>query len=115
VASAFSVASLCTIVGVLCAFNGQAAADLHLPKGLTLNGLIAALASINRACLTAPVCSALMQEMWLYLASEAKRASSRSCLQDLNDYANASNNVVGSLRFLIQARGRRFVFFLSSY
>jgi len=115
VASILSVASFCGVVGVLLTFNGRAAADIHLPRYLTLNGLIAALATINRTCLTAPVCSAIMQEMWLYFASEAKRASSRSCLQDLSSYTEASSGAVGSIKFLAHARGRRYVFFLASH
>jgi len=115
VASVLSIASFCSIVGVLLTFNGRAAAEIHLPRYLTLNGLIAAIATINRACLTAPVCSAVMQEMWLYFASEAKKASSRSCLYDLSSYTEASSGAVGSLKFLAHARGRRYIFFLASY
>jgi len=108
-ASALSVVSLCSIVGILYMFDGRAAADVHLPRYLTLNGLIAAIATINRACLTTPVCSAMMQEMWLYFARESKRATSKSRLQDLDIFAEASNSVTGSIKFLAHARGRRYV------
>jgi len=109
VASALSITSFCAIVGILYKFNGRLAADLHLPRFLTLNGLVAAIATVNRACLTTPVCSAMMQEMWIYFSDEASRTPCRSRLQDLEIFTEASNSAIGSIKFLAHARGRRYV------
>lgn len=65
ISSALSVASFASIVAVLLAYDRCAVARLGMPIGLTLNGIVALLATVGRVCLCAPVCSALLQEMWL--------------------------------------------------
>ena len=106
-ATALSVLSLLCILKVLSIFEGRAATDVHLSRFLTMNGLLAAIATFNRACLTIPVSSAIMQEMWLFLDSESKKPSCASCLKDMERYANACTGTVGSLAFLAYARGSR--------
>lgn len=50
IASFLTVASLICLVLILETFDGRPVIDNGLPQPLTLNGLIAALATINRAC-----------------------------------------------------------------
>jgi hypothetical protein len=106
--SVLSITSLLCIVIVLRNYEGRLATDLHLPSSLTLNGLIAFVATINRACLLMPVCSAIMQEMWLYFAHEAKKPVCMSRLQDMELFANASHSSMGSVVFIIRTRGHRY-------
>jgi hypothetical protein len=107
-ASFLSIASFISIVVVLSIYDGVALTELNLPKSLTLNSVIAALATVNRACLMTPVCSALFQQMWLYLAKESKGERSPRCqLRDLELYADASTGAWGSLVFLCKARVSR--------
>ena len=107
-ASLVSVFTLGCIIGVLRKYNHSLVTDIDLPNYLTLNGLIAALATVNRACLNTPVCSALLQQMWLYLAAQSKsKDPSGSRLRDLELYTEASSGVWGSLVFLCHARVSR--------
>ncbi|CZR60656.1 uncharacterized protein PAC_10552 [Phialocephala subalpina] len=64
-ASGLSVITLMSMVVVLWINNGRGADDLGLPYSLTLNGLIAALATLNRVFLMVLVGSALSQAAWL--------------------------------------------------
>jgi len=106
-ASVLSAVSLACIVYILRTFRGRSATDVHLPKPLTLNGLLAVVATINKACLTVPVYSAMMQEMWIYFAAEAKAVVCKSRLQEMELYTNASIGTLGSLVFLVHTRGTR--------
>lgn len=107
-ASLVSIIMLGCIVALLVVYDHQLLTELRLPKYLTINGIIAALATINRACLNTPVCSALLQQMWLSLAQEGKaNKSSRSRLRDLELYTDASSGAWGSLVFLFKARSAR--------
>lgn len=108
IASIISVSTLGCIIGVLSHYNGSLLTEINLPEHLTLNGVIAALATVNRACLNTPVCSALLQQMWLYLANESEaKDSPASRLRDLELYTNASTGAWGSLVFLCKARVAR--------
>jgi hypothetical protein len=107
-ASFLSIASFVSIIVVLCAYDGVALTELDLPRSLTLNSVVAALATVNRACLMTPVCSALFQQMWLYLAKESEEEQSPRCrLRDLELYADASTGAWGSLVFLCKTRVSR--------
>lgn len=106
-ATALSISTFVAIVVVLRAYNGRSLTDLNLPRFLTLNGMIAALATLNRAFMVAPVASAITQELWLFYAAEARKASCSSRLEEMNRYDSASRSAWGSLTFLIYARGRR--------
>lgn len=99
----FSIASvflLAMIITILRLCDGSYPIGFHLFDLLTLNGLIALLATINKACLTAPVCSAMMQEMWLYFDSEASKENPTSRLWHMDLYHQASNSSWGSLMFI---------------
>jgi hypothetical protein len=107
-ASLLSIVALGCIIAVLRTYDGSPLIELDLPRYLTLNGILAALATVNRACLNTPVCSALLQQMWLYLAKESKvKGSPRSRLRDLDLYTDASTGAWGSLVFLCRARMSR--------
>lgn len=102
------VAFACTCIFLrIC--DGQVASAVHLPSPLTLNGLLALLSTINKACLMTPVASATMQEMWLYFAHEAGSQACQSQLQDVGLYANAASGALGSLRFILRIRRTRYV------
>jgi len=106
-ASVLSLALFASIVGLLRTYDGRLAADLQLTSSLTLNGLLALIATINRACLTAPVASAIMREMRLYIAQEGESEACKSRLNDLELFAHASNGVAGSILFMLHARRTR--------
>ena len=106
-ASTLSCASFLVIVWLLRMYDGRAVKELRLPQYLTLNGIIAAIATLNRAFLLMPIGSAFMQELWLYFADEAQKANCLSRLRDLEVFDNASRGVWGSLWLLFRFRGRR--------
>jgi hypothetical protein len=107
-ASIISVAALLSIVIVLRHYDGLGLNDLNLPHSLTLNGLIAAIASLNRSALLIPVGSAMSQEVWLWYSSAAHKDTCRSRFLDFELSDAASRGAWGSLVFLFVAR-RRFV------
>jgi hypothetical protein len=104
-ASIISVAALLSTVIVLRHYDGRGLNDLNLPNSLTLNGLIAAIATLNRGALMIPVGSAMSQEVWLWFSSAAHK-DTRFLDLELSD--GASRGAWGSLVFLFAAR-RRFV------
>ena len=91
-------------------YDGHDATALGLPYSLTLNGLIAAMATVNRAFLNAPLCSVIMQEMWIFFALEAERPASacRSRVIDIELFAKASTGAFGSLTFMARSRGTKY-------
>lgn len=105
-AAAFSIASLLAIVVVLQAYDNKPLADLKLPKYLTLNGLIAALATFDRVFLIVPVGSALSQEAWLWFVENGRSMNPRSRLPDLTLSDQASRGAWGSFLFIFYARRR---------
>jgi hypothetical protein len=107
-ASVVSVACLMCIFVVLYSYDGRALDDLNFPAGLTLNGILALIATINRVALMAPVGSALSQEAWLWFAPAAQQNVCHSTLADLERSNDASRGAWGSLKFLLCTR-RRYV------
>ena len=108
VASIISVASLLSTVIVLRHYDGLNVNDLNLPSSITLNGIIAVIATLNRVALMVPVGSAMSQEAWLWFSSVAHKDTCRSRFLDLDLSDAASRGAWGSLVFLFVAR-RRFV------
>lgn len=78
-------------VAVMKIFDSRTSASLHLPPQLTTNSLIAIMATLNRAFLTAPVASGIMQDMWLYLATRGSRSASQGYFGDLEPWSNAAS------------------------
>ena len=107
-ASIISVASFLSTVIVLRHYDGLGLNELNLPNSITLNGIIAVIASINRVALMAPVGSAMSQEVWLWFSSAAHKDNCRSRFIDLDISDAASRGAWGSLVFIFVAR-RRFV------
>jgi hypothetical protein len=105
-ASIISVASLLSTVIVLLHYDGLGLNDLNLPHSLTLNGIIAAIATINRVALMVPVASAMSQEVWLWFSSVAHKGTCRSRFLDLDISDAASRGAWGSLVFLFVTRRR---------
>lgn len=103
-ASAFSLISFASMIWLLYTFDGHGATTPRLPRPLTLNGLLALISTINKACLTAPMASATMQEMWLHFTSESSSNRRKSRLRDLDSYGQAALGHVGSLKFLLHVR-----------
>ena len=97
-ASSLAFASLISIIVVLGAYRGRDIQDVQLPRYLTLNGLIAILATISRAALMVPVGSVMSQECWLWLSN------SRGLLGDIEHFDIASRGAWGSVRLLFRAR-----------
>lgn len=107
IASAVSIASFASIVIVLLIYDRRAVAGLSMPSGLTLNGIIALLATVGRVSLCAPVCSGLLQEMWLFFARESRRSVPKSRLRDIELFFKASYGTLGSLEFLLHPSGSK--------
>jgi len=107
-ASILSIAALLSIVIVLRIYDGQSLNDLNLPYSLTLNGIIAVIATLNRVAFMVAVGSAMSQEAWLWVSPVNQRQNCRSRLGDIELSDAASRGVWGSLMFLFVAR-RRYV------
>lgn len=108
--STISLGCLVATVAVLRHYDGRGIQDLNLPYSLTLNGIVAAISTINRVALMVPVASALSQEAWLWFAPSrhAVTGPARGQLRDLELSDAASRGAWGSLIFLLKAR-RRYV------
>ncbi|KAK1995865.1 hypothetical protein LX36DRAFT_712817 [Colletotrichum falcatum] len=94
---AVSVASVAALAGVLSRFDGQPLP--RWPLGLTLNTLIAFLATLARASFIIPVSDSVSQLKWLWYR-DAPRP-----LRDFQDFDAASRGAWGSLQLLKTTRG----------
>ncbi|KAF2422356.1 hypothetical protein EJ08DRAFT_682680 [Tothia fuscella] len=109
IASILSIASLISIVALLRHHNGRGLGDVNLPKRLTLNGILAVISTLNRACLMVPVSAAMSQEAWLWFSAHDQNRHSSSRLGDLDLSDAASRGSRGSFIFLLSARGHRLL------
>lgn len=105
-ASSLSIIALVAIVIVLRVYNGRSIDNLNLPRYLTLNGLIALIATFDRMFLVIPIGSALSQEAWLWFAKNEGKMFPKSRLRDLNRSDSASRGAWGSLLFLFTSPQR---------
>jgi hypothetical protein len=103
-ASVISIASLISLVLVLRHYSGRGLQELDLPYSLTLNGIVAAISTVNRVALMVPVGAAMSQEAWLWFSRQ--KGVCRSQLADLEDSDAASRGAWGSFLFLCKARRR---------
>lgn len=101
-----SLISFASIIGLAKHFRGHGLQRTGLPAGLTLNSLIALLATISRAALLIPVASALFQEAFIWLYMDRQRPSRDGQLRDLEVSHEAAQGAVGSLKLLRQLRRR---------
>ena len=104
--SLVSILSFISTVIVAHVYNGKSSQNLGLPDGLSLNGLISILSTINRATLMVPVGSVMSQELWLWLSSKRRRKGHHAVLGDLEKSDAASRGAWGSLVFLLRPNGR---------
>ncbi|OHW93480.1 hypothetical protein CSPAE12_07918 [Colletotrichum incanum] len=91
-----SIASVAALAGVLSRFDGQPLPEW--PLGLTLNTLIAFLATLARAAFVIPVSESISQLKWLWYRQERP-------LKDFQDFDSASRGPWGSLQLLKTTRG----------
>lgn len=99
-ASLLSIIALIAIVIVLKVYEGRSIDNLNLPSYLTLNGLIALIATFDRIFLVIPIGSALSQDAWLWFAQNNQKNYPRSRLRDLSRSDAASRGAWGSLIFI---------------
>ena len=102
-ATAVSIVAMLAIAFVALHYRGQGVVTVSLPSRLTLNSLIALLATVARACLLVPVASTLSQEVWLALSEVG---STKTRLRDLNASEYASRGTWGSILLLGHIRRR---------
>jgi hypothetical protein len=94
-------------------YDGHSLNDLNLPYSLTLNGIVAVIATLNRVALMVSVGSAMSQEAWLWFSPVKQRQNCRSRLGDLELSDAASRGAWGSLVFLFVARRRYVLVYLT--
>ncbi|OHE92387.1 hypothetical protein CORC01_12314 [Colletotrichum orchidophilum] len=94
--SIISIASVAALAGVLSRFDGQRLPEW--PLGLTINALIAFLATLARAAFVIPVSESLSQLKWLWYRKERP-------LEDFQDFDSASRGPWGSIQLLKTTRG----------
>ncbi|KAK1484468.1 hypothetical protein CTAM01_12973 [Colletotrichum tamarilloi] len=94
--SIISIASVAALAGVLSRFDGQRLPEW--PLGLTLNTLIAFLATLARAAFVIPVSESLSQLKWLWYRKERP-------LKDFQDFDSASRGPWGSIQLLKTTKG----------
>ncbi|KAF6811683.1 hypothetical protein CPLU01_15061 [Colletotrichum plurivorum] len=94
---AVGVAALAALAGVLHRFDGETMPDW--PSGLTLNTIVALLATVCRAAFVIPVTEALAQAKWNWF-----REKPRS-LGDFEAFDQASRGPWGSLNLVRRTRG----------
>lgn len=98
VASLLSVGSFVAIAFLLLQSRGSPPDNDYLLPSLTLNGLVALLATIARAALMVPVASALSQDIWLAFSEK------RCQLRHFMSADAASRGAMGSFLFLLRPR-----------
>jgi hypothetical protein len=94
----FSLVCIGAIVGVLYLYDGHSLSDW--PLGISLNALVAFLATLCRAGFVVPVVEGLAQLKWNWFA-RGERA-----LSDVQVYENAARSPLGSARLLFSSKGR---------
>ncbi|MCJ1307443.1 hypothetical protein MMC25_001089 [Agyrium rufum] len=94
-----AAASIAGIIGVLAHFSGRALPEW--PLNITLNTLIALLATVANANLSPVVQSGLSQLKWI-------RFKDRAPLADMEAYDDASRGTWGALKLLVRLRGGFF-------
>lgn len=96
-ATVTAIASLATIIGVLVAYDGKSQ-DAWPSKVLTINGLVAILATFCRGAFMTSVASVLSQEKWNRFSESANR------LEDFALLDGASRGLWGSLQLFWKLR-----------
>ena len=92
-----AVASVGAIVGVLARHEGKALPSW--PHSITLNALIALLATVANASLALPLSSGLSQLKWIWFRTR------RAPLSDMELFDEASRGTMGAALLLVKLRG----------
>jgi len=92
-----ALAAVASIVGVLAHFDGRALPDW--PYDITLNALVALLATVANANLAIPLQSGLSQLKWI------RFKAGRAPLADMELFDEASRGTWGAIKLLAKARG----------
>lgn len=98
--SVLGVVFLAIIVVLLAKFDGKPIDGLSLPSGVTLNTVIAFLATICRTVSVIPIMEGISQLKWNWFASVQRP------VKDLLVFDQASRGPWGSLRMIVTIRGR---------
>jgi hypothetical protein len=93
IAAVTSLASLATIIGVLLAYDGKSQEE-WASDVLTINGLVAILATVCRGAFMTTVASVLSQEKWNRFSGSTNK------FEDFVIFDEASRGLLGSLRLL---------------
>ena len=92
-----SVGAIAGIIAILAHFNGRASPDW--PHGITLNALIALLATIATANIAIPLQNSISQLKWI------RFKVGPAPLSDIEVFDEASRGMFGAVKLLISARG----------
>ena len=92
-----SIAAVAGIVGVLAHFDGRSLPDW--PLNITINTLIALLATLANANLAIPLQSGIGQFKWIHFKA------GRAPLTDIEAYDDASRGTWGAIKLLAKMRG----------
>ncbi len=104
VATILSFATFTALIVVLKVYDNQPQRQWTYSY-LTLNGLVAILATITRAALLIPVAAALSQSKWVQLSSSKRGMPKSSELRDLELFDQASRGAWGGLQLLWAKKG----------
>lgn len=96
-ALAIALGSVASIIGVVFRYNGRALPDW--PHEITLNALIALLATVANAAMSVCLSSGLSQAKWIRFRRSA------APLSDMEVFDEASRGSWGSLKLIATARG----------
>lgn len=103
-----SVLGLAALIGLLAYFNGRDQRAWHTGTAITLNAVVAAIATVTKSSLVFVISSCLGQAMWNWYAMPRKgsRRSSRHgrALKDMQDLDEASRGTYGSVLLLMRLR-----------
>ncbi|KAL9624462.1 MAG: hypothetical protein Q9160_001425 [Pyrenula sp. 1 TL-2023] len=103
-----SVLGLAALIGLLAYFNGRDQRTWHTGTAITLNAVVAAIATVTKSSLVFVISSCLGQAMWNWYAMprQGSRRSSRHGrpLKDMQDLDEASRGTYGSLLLLVKLR-----------
>jgi hypothetical protein len=92
-----ALSAVAAIVGVVAHYNGQALPDW--PHDITLNALIALLATFANATISVCLSSGISQAKWI------RFKKSTAPLSDMESFDDASRGSWGSMKLLVTARG----------
>jgi hypothetical protein len=103
IAAVVSALAMTALIGVLYRYDGRVVQDL--PFSLTLNGVVAILATVSRTALMIPVASGISQGKWSWFYPRGAILRGKK-LEDLEMFDDASRGSWGSLKLLWRLKAR---------